>query len=427
MSMIKASVGLAAALACIHVPVSAAEVLPEASMIRFDKTCPSGGDKQALGAALLGVILVPLVQAGIEGLGGALSKAGAKKDVHKVAYGGTSFYEVTVSDVGTEAEIASSCIVLAFGPIGGKDLPSFDDMGMTEAVIASLKNAGFASAPAVYLEAEIEVTPDRTAFRLRPTNAWVGDPIGLRGAASKVRDLALTFSFMTPGPSDDATAVASRTIVVKNAQTRHNLDVPELNRLPSSWMPLPPVPNAVLTRIGEATKRLSDRRQLSEVGTSLSGVKLTAADASRLATIKRQLLELDKSIKNDLQYLAAVAPLNVRIDLHETRDGNAVLTKIGGFLTGNAAGLAQPITDTIDPTKRRAAQAKNLEEAVTAVTAESTLRIAAINEVEALQAALANANSTAAQKRVAQLKAETACRELELRRFADPVCVLLVQ
>lgn len=412
----------AAALVCAHGPAAAADRPRDASMVRLERACPGGGGTQALGAALLGVVLAPLIKAGIDGLGDALAKAGAKKDAHRIAYGDASFYAVTLSDAGAAVDLAPGCLVLAFGPAGGGS-PPFEEMEATEAVTASLKEAGFAAAPAVYLEAGIEMSPDRTAFRLKPTYAWVGDPIGPAGAASRTRDLAISFSFMLPGPSDDAAALASRTVVLKGAGTRRLLDDAELGRLRSSWMPIPPVPDAVTTRIGEASKRWGDHRRLQEARAAPAGGKPTAADRGRLAEIARQTSLLEEAIAQDATYLAAVAPVNVRVDLHETRDGNALLAKLGGFLSGNAAGLAQPIADAADPVKRRAARAADIETAVAADAAEGALRIAAITEVEALNATLADAASTPAQRRVAALTARAACRALELRRFADPACL----
>jgi hypothetical protein len=104
--------------------------------------------------------------------------------------------------------------------------------------------------------------------------------------------------------------------------------------------------------------------------------------------------------------------------MHETRDGNAFIAKLGELLTEKAGDFAQPIADRLDPEKRRTA-------AIEAGTAADTLKKGAIEKVAAWQTTVADPASTSAQKRIALIDAHAACRALEANGFAEVDCHLL--
>ncbi len=423
------TLGVAAtSLALVIQPVHAKAEKPiTISHVSLKPACPDGGEAQGLLLGLLGAIIAPLAKAGVEGIGNALKKAGTPKDKHIISYGSGYFYSVTLDPTKSEKVIPSlknECIVFAYGASNGRNLKSIDELAVSATAKTDIKNLGFVTEPAIYAEFGMEVSKDRTAFRLDPKVIWVGRPVSKRGFASKKRDLIITVSFSFPS-TDDGSAFASRTVVLKGAPTSKLLTSAQLESLKSQWMPMPAMPQPISTRVQSTKQRLDDIQELRDELKDLD--QTTSEGKARKRVIDREIARLESYVTADGIFLAEVAPINTRVDLHETRDGDAVLSAIGSFLADNAEGISTPIVNTIDPNKIAEAKEADLSDAVSAVTDENTVRVAAINEVAAWQEVLAKDDATEAQKRVARLRAERACKELALRGFSEVNCLLLVK
>lgn len=424
----------AAAIAAIVAP-GVAQAAPKAAkpaliaVVDHTEKCAVATQKgadEALPGAILSLVLGTVVDAGIKGLGKAMTKAGADKEVHVKDSLATYFY---TGELGAEPKLKrkATCLRVVAGPKGGDGLPvgtaSPQNADLGDAA-TWVKESGFDRAPALYMETRMRLSDDRTAFQLVPVKAFIGKP--LQGKAE--RDLVVTFSIVAPSVNDDGDVLATRGFALKRP-TEGAMDTTVLEAMASDWIPLPTPTDAAKGRFEIAVQRQNDIADLEKVLAELNappkpvttkpGTKPAAKppeDPPKKADVEKRLGELKTAAKGDPAALASLMPVTLRVDVHETADGNKLLAAIGGFLTDNADKISEPILEEIDPAKRKAA-------AKTAATEAQSLRIAAIEAVEAWQTTDAGAESTEAQKRVKKLQAEGACRALRDAKLDDVACL----
>jgi hypothetical protein len=402
-----------------------------------DLTCRAQPAKEAafLGA-LVGAIALPLVKAGIKGLGGALSKVGEGVSTTVSGDVAGSFYRIS-EDGGLNALApkASLCLLIAAGAGNGEG-----PAPQLEGANFGLKTLGFTGAPAFAMVAAIEIAPDKTAWRLVPWSLYMGKPLTRGGTfRSAKRDLVLQLALFgaTAKTADDA-AVATRAMILGRQADR---DGPILQSqqgigyLATSWMPLPPVPEAVAAQVVAANQRRTDRQAMEIQKAAAQRVIQESKDKTAIAkatetasNVADQIARLDKAIAADDKrignFASDVGPFSLGFRLVETRDGSKFLRDFGTLLADNAETIAKPIADAISPEARQAAADAQLQKALAAVGAETDSRVAAIEGVAAWQAAGA-AGKPAAETDVLRLKASAACRKLELAGFAEVACLAL--
>lgn len=381
------------------------------------------GSKKGLVAALLGLVLEPLIEAGIKGVGDALKKAGAPSDIHVTGSWSTYMYSMNSDPVGPSrpvtptADLNDSCILVAFGPATNDrkvDGKSLDLSGVTTVLNDQYELDPTLTQPIgsvldrlkmTLIVARIVPSVEGSAFRLVPQYVKLGDAIRSGGASTK-RTIAVTFSLFPPSANSDGTATAVRTIAFVDVTDAKTLSHADAEALATDWMPLPSIPDAAKTRAADATRRSDDLKALQ---LSLLKPGLTTAQKRKIGDDIKRMQAL---VNADQTFL--VTPMTWRADFHETGGGSKLLVALGGFLSSKAADFAKPIADSIDPTK---AEAK--------AQANDDLRIAAITDTDAYAKAAAGAD--AAATRIALIKAQSSCRRLEAAGFAEVVCSLLPQ
>jgi len=401
-------------------------------------TALNGTDPQETFLAVIASLLIEkAVTAGVKGLGKAMTKAGAPKETHGEGYGTSYFYK---ADIQGEPKLVryARCVTIASGVRGGEGDaigagPSLS-RGLGDDAINFLTASGFTRTPSFLLETRLVISEDKSAYRLQPVHAWIGAPMNKDGKLA--RDIVVTLSVVGPAATDPGEAISTRSFAFKRAALGP-VPADVLKDMGSSWIPLPSLPEAATTRFAAAVQRKTDiatvEKEIADLTAEIAKPPAPArppvrgatpaqaptepvkTPAQKRADAEERLKKLKAANLADKTYLAKLMPVTFRVDVHETADGNKVLAAIGDFLTDNADAISKPIVDRLDPEKRAAAKE-------TAATQEQTLRIAAIEAVEAWQGAEADAEVSAGQKRIKKMKAATACRALRNEDFDDEVC-----
>lgn len=391
-------------------------------------------------SGLLGIVLGPLIEAGVKGLGEAIAKAGAPSDIHSTGAVDTHLYKVgmplkaefELRKPGEKVEprsvpanpkllFARSCVVAAVGPRAslseGKDAtpeslaaafqaedvpPLAADGGLR--VVDRLSGTLDKGRMAV-LVASPELARDGSAFRLVPQYVSVGQSFDRK---EKQRRVSFTLSISPPGALADGTATAVRTISFKNLTGPRSWSSAEARLSATSWIPMPPVSDGVRTRISAATQRVSEAYALREAldgGLQDPERRKAQADLDRLV----------KLLEDDRKYLKEVAPMTIRVDTHQIRPGSQFLVKLGNFLSGNAGKIATPVADALNPEKRAASAEADTQKV-------EALRIVAVTESANLVKARTAGDKPAEQ--ISQIKLGAACRQIAAAGFSEAACLL---
>lgn len=394
----------------------------------FNDSCGTSDKQIFFLPALIGVILEPLVKAGITAVGAALQKAGAPDEATVTTHVSAMFYrngsQKTEPDI--KLLVQRSCLMVAFGAGAGEGPLNASTM-TPNGVTFLTDSAKFSGAPSLLLTGSVQVSSDRTAWRIVPQTVYVGSPLTTGGTFKRSgRDLVLTIIIRGAGAKPDDAVIATRLLNLdRSFLSRASGPVDEADRemLATTWIPLPAPSEGVSGRISSATKRKSDRDalELAKVGydTQRSDASSSASarqEAGRkAATASTQISEINRFIDAEAQSLNLVVPVTFEFSLHETRDGNKFIADVGKLLSDNAAAFAKPIADQLSPAAREDAK-------VAAGEAEDKLHVAAFTAVGAWQDSKAKGEDSY-KVSAARQAAIGACRTLGLRGFADPVCL----
>lgn len=439
-------------------PVAAAKA-PELSVVSWTAQTCVADDRSVqttsfLGG-VLGLVLGPAVEAGIKGLGNAIAKAGAGSDLHAEGRLDTHLYaldtplvvigpvqEVTgagsvnlpsgaraIATAGVaQAGFVRPCLVVAAGPRAGdadpravaRELAEETHQGVVTGtspmsqtntptiapdVLAKLQTALDPERMAI-VAIEFDPSLDRTAFRLKPVAIHVGQAFD---GSDKKRGLAFTVSVVPPSATGEESAVATRTISFRDVAGAWSAGDGVAANYSTSWMPLPPLPDRDQETVESAAQRLADARALLA---SLAEGKLKTEEAVKAEADLRNLaarLEGDKAAGADF------APYTIRADVHETRPGSKFLVKLGTLLAANAATIATPVAERLDPAKRAVATETELQKI-------EALRITAIEQAGDLAKAQAAADAPAT--RIAQIRLGATCRQIAAAGYADAACLV---
>lgn len=294
------------------------------------------------------------------------------------------------------------------------------------------------------------MSTDRTAMRLDPNTVLIGAPfVKPKRSASGKRDIVVVLSFQLPSQSGSGDGFAVSTSNFANVKSDTVVSPDKLSESVSGWMPLAPLPKTVSSLLSANEKRRKDLQAVTDeleilekrqkdlqalIGEleadgkpvpkeTLNSIlkvqeKITAAEAalSRL----EEVLTRDESALSTVGDTpqSIVAPVTVAATLVETQEGNEFLVKLGSFLSENSTKIAEPIIEQLDPAKRQAA-------AATAADAEDDLRVKALEAAAAynLENAKTGDERNELAIRVAQIRAEQACRKLRAEGYEDVVCL----
>ncbi len=387
---------------------------------------PEQATEVAAGGALLFGFLPSLIGEGLKFGGNALVKAGAPKTRTASAMTSTDFYAVRFTDSGADPDktyaphavtrLTQGCITAAFGPRIGDTAPVLKDAplatDLTFNVATSRAIGGYLDpARTTLIVLEIEVADDRSAFRLAPRYVALGG--ALNGALAGKRDLTATVSFVAPSAAE-GTASGVRAFSFTDVTIAGERKDGMPGMVPSSWMPLPALSEAVQKRVGDAEKRRTDIAAVRDTLTQLDArpARAKAGQREKTSAARNALIA---AINEDTKFLAAVSPYTIQVQFAETKQGSPFLVKLGELLAGNADKIAAPLVDAISPEKRAAAREAD-------AAGSDTLRIAVIEADTALAKASGEGNANAI--RVAEIRMAAACRQLGDAGFAEPVCLL---
>lgn len=394
------------------------------AVVGFNSGCGAPGQESFLVGALLSAVIGPLVKTGVNALGSALQSAAAPDEASVSGHTSVMFFNVTDSGTKKNLAIQQSCVVVAVQ--GTSADGSFNKTRYPQPIGEMMSAAGFRWSPSFLMASKIEVSADKTAWRLIPALLQVGTPLTTDSwARGNGRDLVATFIVASPGAKEDDGVVATRAIKIDRylISTASQPVNSGLDYLATGWMPLPQPGQEMQAALAAASKRLSDRDALAK---SEADAEKKAADVSlplkdrqaaqkTVRSAQDQLKSIDAAIADDHAALQSAAPVTIKVVVDETRDGNKFLAAVGKFLSDNSDAISKPIAQRLDPTAYTAAQ-------ITAASAVDKLHIDAITAVAAWKDSVASGDPIPKQ-RVAKIQAQAACRALILNGFAEPDCL----
>lgn len=464
----------ATAIACIAaqglVPidsVSAQDKSLEAVVYATDQ-CYEGADVRTtgIGSVLLGLLIPFVIEQGVKGLGEGLKSLGSDKDRHifnsqdmmlytalSVDHDGNIISDQPIEDqaeiVDTlELEFSKPCLVAAFGPPSssvleqrrtrntsiGPSVHGVESIDAAETLSAAstspVSDQNFDELSAdltndlaevmdlsrtTIVVAQIESSPDRTAFKIVPK---LIESRGAFDGRAKDRSVNVTFGFNPPTAVPAGDAAAMRTFSLSPHSGAFVVTAEQAHGLASGWLPLPAMPEEMKARLAAARQRIADRDALVRAIELLQpdpngDPKVEAEKKSSLEKAEQDYSVVVDAIYRDIQDLREFAPYSFRADMHETRRGSKFLRNLGEFLTGKSEDIAKGVAPFIDPSARQAAAEAEIQTI-------KGLRVTAITQAAAYSKATAEGDELTAL--AARIQFEDACRQLRDQGFAEVVC-----
>ncbi|MEO1662109.1 MAG: hypothetical protein AAFR51_14045 [Pseudomonadota bacterium] len=452
-------------------PIAPKGAEPEGQLVTklyIKDACSTGTRQNALGSALVGLLLKPFLESVVSKVGDGIRKAGEEQKTQVFAEKGTDFYEIDWAagqQSSTKLGLNAGCLTVVHGTLA---TPPTDESKLRERFDAARKllsetydlpprsrstplaegdahkyltpnqtldfaTLEFSNDIRFFGEFAMERSDDRTAMRLIPQAVLIGKPFApAKRFVSNKRDIVLTLSLHAPSQSGAADAFAVANIPFKNAKRNVFLSTEDLVGVASGWFPLAPVPESTSKRIDvwdKALKSIQDyetlvsdvQRQL-DAGVGDDGKALTNESRATLVTLQRganrEITRLRNNNNPDKTPFGRTSPITVKTVLTETREGNQFLIDLGTYLSANKTEIAEPFFNALDPETRKTARAGEEDN-------EDTLRIAAIEAVAAYDEAQSKEGDERSESaiRVAEVKAEQACRKLKDAGYSDPDCL----
>lgn len=438
--------------ACVSNPPKNEQNTAMATRVYSHVQCPKVSKPEALTEVLAGLFLAPLIESSIKGLGEAIKKAGEDQVTTRTATTVDHFYDITLGKkAGDETKIGQNigCITVIYGQTSNatgqaakevqkKFEERFKSVHSKLTSYATINNylspddptsgnLEFSDDVRFFAQYSIQLSEDKTALLLEPKMVLIGGPFAKpKGSSSGKRDIVLVVSFKLPsqGGGDEAFAV-----LTSNFSAVEDYTVQEGTALlghSTGWMPMPPVPDNVATRLtANATRRIDLQSFVDlqeDLRTELESDGLTPAKRKELekdkASAKRSAERLQKLISADQTAVELTAPVTITTSLVETQEGSKFLVNFGSFLSEKNKEISEPILEVIDPSKRKAAKAAEAD-------TEDTLRVAAIEAVADYDTedAKTGAARDEAKLRIAKIKAKQACRKLKAAGYEDISCL----
>jgi len=448
-----------------------AETTPLATRLYLAPACPGETRPNALGEILAGLILKPILESAVSGLGDALVKAGKEQVTPVQVEESTHFYSIDWSDdpLKTSAvRLNQGCVTIVHGRLAAPPpdratnaqlQTRFNDAA--EALVANFQPPAGSSEDGIiqddayqYLapgqddgsEPVLEFTEDirfygrfalsrsddLTALKLEPRKILVGEHfVPPKRALSGKRDIVATLGLYGPGKTSKSEAFAVSSLAIKKAKSGTYFSGEDANSLSSGWFPLAAIPQPVLDQMKTWDTAQRDMMALKDLRSSVKAELAAIADGSvtRTADQKRALEVQLSETETEIDRLSTryggfsapyslTAPVTVQLTLTETQEANKFLVDLGQYLSNNNEDIAKPFFDELDPATQRS-------ESATEADNEDTLRIAAITAVSNYRksAATEGEDRNETTIRVDRIKAEQACRKLRAAGYADIDCV----
>lgn len=367
--------------------------------------------------AILAAVLPGLVQAGVKGLGNALAKAASPDGAQVRATAPAHFYTTGGEKYALVAQHPCFAYIVD-APVEKSDSPTIDEVTLPsglksyrgsdgridEAHAELLYGKGLRRYPLFFMVARVDRSADRSAWRMAPTRVWTGPALTIGGLRGKGRDLVLTAFVEGASANDEANMLAQKSVNFDRVKDNGWVETKRLDNMGTGWIPFPKLPDIAEERRTVAIERIDAIAEIE----ALPPKEVKPAQRVQLAKMKAALT-------GDVAAMRSLLPVVYGFHLQETRDGNRFLQKVGDYVAGNAEAIAKPIAAEFDSDAKR-------EKAIADAGTVTDLKFAAIEAVDAWEAAAADPGKNEAQRRVLRMKAILACSTLRTNNLDDISC-----
>lgn len=207
----------------------------------FDECPISKNRSQSLGVGLAALIIPPLIEKGIKGIGTAIKKAGEEKTFNYQTDIATEFYSINKDSLSVHFNANNHCMVIIRG-IFGAEKPNFKSKLVNQSPFKDVSNilfgkTGLLDLPVFYAEYILRKSIDQSAFRLEPKIIYRN---GTFSNNRKIKDLVLNITFSKPDVTGNGSAFANFTTKFIGKKVNWLVrDRKLLENYGSGFMPLP--------------------------------------------------------------------------------------------------------------------------------------------------------------------------------------------
>jgi hypothetical protein len=370
-------------------PTSAVDDATMVTRVHLTNQCTiTEAELESYGSALALALVPPLVESGLNALGGAIKKAGEAEIFTTSHLTTMDFY--TLGDDGTTfaSNQNEACLVVYRANIGytgaGDDLINSKVFG--DRATKLYRDYRIVGVPSFYYEALLQPSNDRSAFRLEPRFAFYGESLGVK---KKVKELVLTFNFAKPHSSSEGKTFAAQSITFKRGDSPLVIEDPELlTGYASGYMNIPAISKPAsesLTLYGTQRAQIKqfedqlfalDRVDDPEVAKLSKDLALAkSAKASKLQTALTKLEHAKKDGESEAKILELKRVVDAIVTDEEAGVNIANLESAISARRGALTGSAQRVnlTRSIAKLKGNIARSEQLLNRSTPVNVTATL------------------------------------------------------
>lgn len=262
--------------------------------------CPiskQSGEAAGIVAAIAGIVVPILVDKGFDFLSSELSKAAGEKSVSTTAIANGNFYSQHTGTSQLSLESRTKCLVVVRGVFGGATASFTADEMQDPEVASALKSLGLAGDPHFYLEATINTSQEKSAFKLVAQRFIFNVPMnrdlfGLRKGSNK--DVAVSMVFQTPSKSAEEakkTSFGGGALSFESLTPGKYLSEAALNGKETAWIPTPKVEAAKV----KAVQKLTAGQSKSIAPFTIVVTVTETRDASKILQLISQVFEGSKA------------------------------------------------------------------------------------------------------------------------------------
>lgn len=276
-------------------------------------TCPvTRKSAESFGATVIGALLPPLIDTGIDLIGGALKKAGEDDVTTLTARTSGHFYSSEASKQVLAAGLELGCIVVIRGTFGeGASTDAFSSAYWKANGRLLASDFGVVGDPSFYYEGNVDFSNDLTAFRL-VSRVLKYDRTLKDGKRNGQRTIVITFKFQKPANGTEAKSFATSMLTFGELRVGTQLDQLGIASNSSGWMDLPAVTDTatnVLTQSkaqsqslaeNKATKAWLTEKHRAVIGEDMSKLDTTIkAQEANIKALSAALAELERRYAKD--------------------------------------------------------------------------------------------------------------------------------
>jgi hypothetical protein len=255
-------------------------------------TCPVSGESpeqplatESIGAVVLAALIPSLVNKTVDAIGNYLQSKADDTERRQEASVGLDFYAVD-DEVGLRANPQLGCIVFIQGGFKATkaDRRDLSLPSIPEAKFNQLKDTfGLVTQPDLYSEFVLQVSHDKTAFRLAPSYLLYRKALSNKGG---IQGIAFLVQFKKPTEAAGGAVFAATSLPFKDLQPPVELDKTffaryEASRTASTWMPPLALPAGAETRIASLRTAVEGIARHDAALAEVDPAKIRQPDAGR--------------------------------------------------------------------------------------------------------------------------------------------------